>query len=537
MTRARKQGRANGLVGDLLRLVVGAGLLGAVAFVTVNGVNAAGPKVEEQRFSDRVGLADALARPLGEWLSGARANVAALASGTPPGSLAGWDALRVDGSDAFVGLSGRYLRLSGIAQSRPCSTGAGLRELVDAARRASAPVVLVVNPPGSCDAVIGAAAPTAGGVAVLTSDIAPFLTQVAVASHFESGIRTLVIDPAGAAVSPDSAVSAVPRYLVPFATQVAKGAPGSIRQPTDDERRPTVVDAGAPVDGGWAVVVEQNAANFDIGKVVKPSKNVLVAVAVLFAIILLLQALSDARRRAAARHADAHAAAFLAVLSHELRTPLTVIKGFIDTLVGRWDALSDEQRQDLVDRLPPQSRRLNRVVDRLLLAANLQAGASPPVALAAIEVQPSLERVAESYTAIAPLHEFVVDAEADLRVRADAKALAQILDQLVDNAVKYSPAGGVVRLSARRARSRVEIVVDDEGVGLPRDLRGIFDAFAQGEEVDGRVHDEGGVGVGLYIVRTLCEQLGGSVRAERRARGARFIVTLRASQARMLARV
>ena len=176
-------------------------------------------------------------------------------------------------------------------------------------------------------------------------------------------------------------------------------------------------------------------------------------------------------------------------------------------------------------------------MDKLLLAANMQAGASPTVALAAVEVAPALERVAASYTAVAPLHEFVVDAPGDMVVRGDAKAVGQILDQLVDNAVKYSPEGGVVRLSARRTRSRVEIVVEDEGVGLPPDIRAIFDAFTQGEEVNRRVHDEGGVGVGLYIVRQLCEQLGGSVRAERRARGARFVVTLRASQARALARV
>jgi signal transduction histidine kinase len=534
---ARKRRQSHGLGGDLLRLLAGAGLLAAVVLITVNGVNSAGSEVEQGRLNDRVGLSNALARPLGDWLSGARAAASAVASGTPPSQLPSWDALRVDLSDAFVGLSGRYLHLSGTAQSHPCSTGAGLRDLVDAAHRASAPVALVVNPPGACDAVIGAAAPTAGGVAVVTSDIGPLLAHVAVASHFESGIRTIVIDPAGATVSPDSAVRVVPPYLVPFASHVAKGAPGSTRQATSDRQRPTVVDAGAPVGGGWAVVVEQNAANFDVGRVVGPSKKVVVMVGVLFAIILLLQALSDARRRGAARLADAHTAAFLARLSHELRTPLTVIKGFITTLAGRWDALSEEQRHDLVDRLPPQSRRLNFLVDKLLLATNMQAGALPKVTLEPVEVERALERIAESYTPVAPLHEFVVDAPHDAIVRADEKVLGQILDQLVDNAVKYSPEGGVVRLSARRARSRVEIVVDDEGVGLPRDLEAIFDAFSQGEEVDGRVHDEGGVGVGLYIVRTLSEQLGGSVRAERRARGARFVVTLRACQVRILARV
>jgi len=533
-TGARKRAQSNGLVGDLLRLLVGAGLLTAVALVTVSGVNSAGSKVEQGRLNDRVGLANALAHPLGDWLAGARAQASAVASGASPGQ---WDALRVDATGAFVGLSGRYQHLSGTVQSHPCGAGAGLQELVNAVKQRSGPAALVVESVGFCDPVIGAAAPAAGGVVVVTSGADAFLAQVAVASHFESGIRTLVIDPGGTVVSPDAAVSTVPSYLLPFAARAAAGPALGDRERTGDPQRPSVVDAGAPVDGGWAVVVEQDSRNFDVGEVVKPSKNVVLIVGALFGVILLLQAISDFRRRAVARHKDAHTAAFLAVLSHELRTPLTVIKGFIDTLAGRWDALTDDQRHDLVDRLAPQSRRLNRVVDRLNLAAKLQAGASPKLTLAPVEVERALARAADSYTAAAPLHEFVVDAPHDVVARADEKVLDQILDQLVDNAVKYSPEGGVVRLSACRARGRVEITVDDEGVGLPRDLGAIFDAFTQGEDVDGRVHDEGGVGVGLYIVRQLCEQLDGSVRAERRARGARLVVTLRASRVRALTRV
>jgi signal transduction histidine kinase len=79
------------------------------------------------------------------------------------------------------------------------------------------------------------------------------------------------------------------------------------------------------------------------------------------------------------------------------------------------------------------------------------------------------------------------------------------------------------------ARQRgVDLVVDDEGVGLPADHRRIFDKFVQGESVTKRVHDEGGVGLGLHIVRTLVEDMGGSVRAEPRdPQGARFVVSLR----------
>ena len=523
MTRARKHGHERGALGDVSRLVLAASLLAAVGVVTVMGVNSTGTKAEKGRLKDRIDLANALAAPLSKWVSAA------------PGP--GWDVLRVDASGKFTGVSGRYQALAGNVQSHPCATGSGLRELVDAATRASGRALLVVDPPGSCDPVIGVATPTTGGTLVSTTDIDALMAQAPVASSLGSDISAFIVDPAGTALTPGPVAIAAPAHLPPFAARVAGGQPTTARLTAAEPRSHEVVDAGAPMGNGWSVILEQDAAGFDVGQVVKPSATAIGLIGALFAAVLLLQAWSDARRRAAARHADAHAAAFLAVLGHELRTPLTVIKGFIDTLAQRWDALGDDQRRDLVDRLPQQSRRLNRVVDRLLLAANLQAGVSPPVSVAPIAVGQALEQVASTYRTLAPLHEFVVDAPGDVIVRGDAKTVPQILDQLVDNAVKYSPEGGVVRLSARRVRGRVEIAIDDQGVGLPRDLDAIFDAFTQGEEVDGRVHDEGGVGVGLYIVRTLCKQLGGSVRAERRSRGARFVVTLHASRERALSRV
>jgi signal transduction histidine kinase len=151
-----------------------------------------------------------------------------------------------------------------------------------------------------------------------------------------------------------------------------------------------------------------------------------------------------------------------------------------------------------------------------------------------IDVEKALGDVADGFRPLAPLHTFVVEAEPGLVVKADRKAFGQVLDQLVDNAVKYSPSGGVVALRARRRRGRVEVMVEDEGVGLPSDPSRIFEAFTQGEEVNQRTLDEGGIGVGLYIARTLVSGMGGTVSAERRAPepGTRLVVTLIAGPSR-----
>jgi signal transduction histidine kinase len=207
------------------------------------------------------------------------------------------------------------------------------------------------------------------------------------------------------------------------------------------------------------------------------------------------------------------------------------MKGFVETLAGRWDNLGDEQKRGVVERLLPQSRRLNRVVDRLLTAADIQAGAVVAPAMEPIELEPVLQKAADRFTALAPLHHFEVDAEPGMAAAADRKVLDRVLEQLVDNAVRFSPSGGAVRLAARRQGRKVEVTVEDEGIGFPPKASRMFDAFVQGEAVDDRVHAEGGVGVGLFIVRSLLAPMGAGVRAESRrpAPGSRLVATLRSA--------
>jgi signal transduction histidine kinase len=172
---------------------------------------------------------------------------------------------------------------------------------------------------------------------------------------------------------------------------------------------------------------------------------------------------------------------------------------------------------------------LNRLVERLLVAASIKAETHTRPRVRGIDLAVVIEGIAEQFRPEAPLHSFEVKIEPRLpRVLADPQAIDQVLQHLVDNAVKYSPAGGTIRLLAHSGQRSVNVLVEDEGVGLPSDHAHIFDKFEQGESVTKRVHDEGGVGLGLYIVRTLVEEMGGSVRAEPRpVVGARFIVSLR----------
>src|SRR5205807_9797498 len=167
------------------------------------------------------------------------------------------------------GTSGRYQFLSGVAASHPCPTGAGLRDLVDAAARQPAPVVMVVAPPGSCDPVIAAAARSPGGTAVVTGDVGSLLVHVAVAAHLQGGIRSLVVDPAGTALSPGQAPGGVPSYLVPLVARLSSGTGASARYATGDAAHTQMVGAGAQVTAGWSVIVEQSAASFDVGPVAR----------------------------------------------------------------------------------------------------------------------------------------------------------------------------------------------------------------------------------------------------------------------------
>ncbi|GAA4573384.1 PAS domain S-box protein [Planotetraspora kaengkrachanensis] len=203
---------------------------------------------------------------------------------------------------------------------------------------------------------------------------------------------------------------------------------------------------------------------------------------------------------------------FLATTSHELRTPITIVRGFASTLDSRWDHLSDGERRSAVHTIAERARSLGQLMDHLLLGS--RAGADE--LKVKVEVFDLGERVRAATLGLPVLsdrHRVEVDIPPDLpAVYGDELATDIVLGQLLENAFKYSPDGGLIRVEAWAEGERVVLAVDDEGVGIePADRERVFERFVQADS--GNRRRFGGVGLGLYIVRSLARAQGGDVTA------------------------
>jgi two-component system phosphate regulon sensor histidine kinase PhoR len=217
---------------------------------------------------------------------------------------------------------------------------------------------------------------------------------------------------------------------------------------------------------------------------------------------------------------------FVANVSHELRTPVSIIRANAETLQGA-AGLDQSMRTTLVDGLHRNAERLARILTDLLDLSRLDAGqyrldASPiPVAqVAEAAIETVLPRAVDKGITI---HR---ELDPALSALGDARALDQIVVNLVDNAVKYTPRGGNVWVRSGPGPSGVRLEVSDDGPGIaPRHRERIFERFYRVDA--GRSRDLGGTGLGLAIVKHLGESMGGVVEvAAREPAGTTFVVTL-----------
>jgi PAS domain S-box-containing protein len=207
---------------------------------------------------------------------------------------------------------------------------------------------------------------------------------------------------------------------------------------------------------------------------------------------------------------------FIALVSHELRTPLTSICGYLELLSDdAEDAGLGEIHRDSIRVIERNSERLLRLVEDLLLTAQVAAG-NLVLAPADFDLAEALERAADSARPLAAARgiELVAAAVPSLpMLHGDAHRIGQVIDNLVSNALKFTPPGGTIELTAARSDGGVVIAVTDSGVGISSDdLRRLFDRFFRTESAQRNAIP--GIGLGLAIARAIVEAHEGTITVE-----------------------
>ena len=234
----------------------------------------------------------------------------------------------------------------------------------------------------------------------------------------------------------------------------------------------------------------------------------------------------DRLARAEARAATAESrlrsqSMLIAEAGHRLKTALAVINGWATTLDERWDVLDDARRRQGVSVILRTSSGMASDA-RLLLDDARSEMRLLDLAPVTIDLRDVLEVNVAMLEGLSQTHAIahVTPPGIDVVVRVDPAALQQVLGHLLENAVKYSPRGSTVTVSARRADDGVLIDITDAGIGIPTDID-VFAPFERGDT------ETSGAGLGLYIVRNLVEAMGGDVTASRNPEaGSTFSVRL-----------
>jgi two-component system sensor histidine kinase KdpD len=250
----------------------------------------------------------------------------------------------------------------------------------------------------------------------------------------------------------------------------------------------------------------------------------------------LRDAFERASQAEALRRSERLKSALLDAVTHDIRTPLTSIKASVTTLLDELRArgedaakLDAEGRREMLEVIDEEADRLNRFVEGLVELARIEAGqlelrrrwgTVDEIVMTALERAEPLTR----------RHAVEVSIEKDLPVvRVDAKAVAEVLYTLLDNAAKYSPAGTRIKVSASQADEMMRLTVEDQGPGVPTELRErVFDKFFRAMRDGDMGAQPSGTGMGLAIARGIVEAHGGRIWVDDAGtgRGTRVALTL-----------
>jgi two-component system, OmpR family, phosphate regulon sensor histidine kinase PhoR len=224
---------------------------------------------------------------------------------------------------------------------------------------------------------------------------------------------------------------------------------------------------------------------------------------------------------------------FVANVSHELKTPLSSIKAYTETLQN--GALSDpEISKRFLGRIEEQTERLTRLIMDMLMLARVESD-QQAFEIVSLDVPPVVQKCIDNYRSAAEAKRITMCVDADgvnngspveCRVQADREALREILDNLLDNAIKYTPEGGSVSVLWRSSGATAQIAVRDSGIGIkPEDQERVFERFYRVDKA--RSREMGGTGLGLSIVKHLAQSMNGAVAVESEVgKGSTFTIEL-----------
>jgi PAS domain S-box-containing protein len=213
------------------------------------------------------------------------------------------------------------------------------------------------------------------------------------------------------------------------------------------------------------------------------------------------------------REQEEQRSTFISVISHELQTPIAIIKGYASTL-ARSDAVLDPQAlRTRLKAVEEEADRLNKLVGNLLYASRIQAGGLQ-MDITPLDLAPLIERAAERLRVKHPEATITLDLPAHLPpVMADRERIEEVLQNLLDNAIKYSPGQAHITVTCRAMADEVIVSISDQGMGIPlREQAGIFDRFQRAG--NSKASAIQGAGLGLYICRAIVEAHGGRIWVE-----------------------
>ncbi len=279
--------------------------------------------------------------------------------------------------------------------------------------------------------------------------------------------------------------------------------------------------------GGWPLT--PNATLYVEGDLERPAKLPL-PVGITYAPLVspdgrLLNVIASVRDITRFREAEELKSTFVSVISHELKTPVALIKGYVSTLRREDATWERDVIQDSLAVIEDEADRLTELIENLLDASRLQAGALA-INLADVDLPALARRIAERLKTQSSQHSIVVSFPSDFPiVLSDEGRLGQVISNLVSNAIKYSPQGGEIRISGQVLPQQVVVCVSDQGAGIaPGDIPYVFDRFYRASDA---TRTTKGAGLGLYLARAVIEAHGGRIWVDsKHGEGARICFSL-----------